>query len=201
MATSARRTQQERSEATRTALLDAAIDCLSEAGYAKVTTSMVCERAGLSRGAHLHHYGTRAALLAAAIGHLGDRLMADAEARLACLLPDGPRRTERALDVLWSAYRGELFLVALELGVAARTDPELMAELAPVEQMVDRRVRRHAELLFPHLADRPDFAQLVGFVLSTLRGLALLDVVRPSRGGQEQRWRYARAQLLGILGE
>jgi AcrR family transcriptional regulator len=196
-----RRTQQERSETTRTALLDAAIDCLSTVGYARVTTAMVCECAGVSRGAHLHHFGTRAALLAAAIGHLGERLLADAEERLACLLPDTPDRTERALDLMFDAYRGELFSVALDLGVSARTDPELMDELAPVEQLVDRRVRRHAELLFPHLKDRPDFSQRINFVLSTLRGLALLEIVRPRRGGQEERWRYARAQLRRMLDE
>ena len=56
---SVRRSQAERSAATREALLDATIDCLVEEGYASITTSRVSERAGLSRGAHLHHFHER----------------------------------------------------------------------------------------------------------------------------------------------
>ena len=56
---SIRRSQAERSAATREALLDATIDCLIEEGYDSTTTSRVSERAGLSRGAHLHHFQTQ----------------------------------------------------------------------------------------------------------------------------------------------
>src|ERR1700682_1902920 len=57
--TSSRRSQAERSATTRDALLDATIACLVEDGYANTTTSRVAERAGVSRGAHLHHFQTR----------------------------------------------------------------------------------------------------------------------------------------------
>ncbi len=68
-----RRSQAERSASTREALLDATIACLVEDGYANTTTARVSERAGLSRGAHLHHFQTRQALLAAAMEHLAER--------------------------------------------------------------------------------------------------------------------------------
>jgi AcrR family transcriptional regulator len=68
-----RRSQAQRSSATREALLDATIACLVEDGYASTTTSRVAERAGVSRGAHLHHFQTRPALVAAAIEHLARR--------------------------------------------------------------------------------------------------------------------------------
>ena len=42
--TSVRRSQAERSAATREALLDATIDCLIEEGYASTTTARVAER-------------------------------------------------------------------------------------------------------------------------------------------------------------
>ena len=78
-----RRSQAERSASTREALLDATIACLVEDGYASTTTSRVAERAGVSRGAHLHHFQTRQALLAAAMEHLaerrGEQLLAAAE--------------------------------------------------------------------------------------------------------------------------
>src|SRR5215470_16496508 len=62
-----RRTQAERSAATQARLLDAALQCLVELGYAGTTTTVVAERAGVSRGAQLHHFPTRAALVAAAV--------------------------------------------------------------------------------------------------------------------------------------
>ena len=75
--TPTRRSQAERSTATREALLDATIACLVEDGYANTTTSRVAERAGVSRGAHLHHFKTRTALVAAAMGRLAERRLSD----------------------------------------------------------------------------------------------------------------------------
>ena len=48
--------------ALRGRLLDAALECLVELGYGGTTTSVVAARAGVSRGAQLHHFPTRAAL-------------------------------------------------------------------------------------------------------------------------------------------
>ena len=65
-----RRTQEERSAATQTRLLDAAVECLVELGYGATTTTVVAERAGVSRGAQLHHFATRADLVGAAVQHV-----------------------------------------------------------------------------------------------------------------------------------
>src|SRR4051795_2962409 len=112
--TGERRTQAERSAATVDALLDATIECLVEDGYANTTTSRVAERAGLSRGAHLHHFQTRQALLAAAMEHLaerrGEQLLAAAEK-----LPAGRERLEQSLDPLWGSYANPLYQAALDL--------------------------------------------------------------------------------------
>ena len=62
-----RRTHAERSATTRTALLDATIECLAELGYSGTTTAEVVRRAGLSRGAQVHHFPTKALLIAAAL--------------------------------------------------------------------------------------------------------------------------------------
>jgi tetracycline repressor-like protein len=55
--------QQDRSRATQRRLLDATVDCLVEVGWAGTTTTLVSERAGVSRGAQLHHYPTKDALV------------------------------------------------------------------------------------------------------------------------------------------
>src|SRR5439155_19309262 len=65
-----RRTQEERSAATREALMDATIDCLVDYGYAGTTTTRVAARARLSRGAQMHHFQRKAPLVVAAPLHL-----------------------------------------------------------------------------------------------------------------------------------
>src|SRR5256714_28211 len=65
--------QRERSRATQQRLLDATVACLIEHGWSGTTTTLVAEKAGVSRGAQLHHYPTKAALVLAAVEHLAAR--------------------------------------------------------------------------------------------------------------------------------
>lgn len=192
-----RRTQAQRSEATRRALLAAAVATLVEDGYARTTTGRVCDRAGLSRGAHLHHFGTRAALIGAALVHYGEQVVADAQARFDAL-PDGEDRTARALDLLWELYTGPVLGAAIDLWAAARWDPELARALEPIERTVDRRAKAFCRHVLPHRASRPDFERDIDFVLSTVRGLALMAFVRPGRS-TAPRWPHARERLLRSL--
>src|SRR5882672_9007518 len=68
-----RRTQEERSATTRALLLDATLECLTELGYARTTTTEIAERGGVSRGAQLHHFPTKAELVTEAVEHLFER--------------------------------------------------------------------------------------------------------------------------------
>jgi len=61
-----RRTQAERSAAMKQRLIEATLEALVDVGYAELTFSHVVERAGVSRGAPLHHFASKAALVEAA---------------------------------------------------------------------------------------------------------------------------------------
>ena len=76
------RKPQARSAATRENILDAALECLAERGYARTAMADVAERAGVSRGAQLHHFSTRAGLLAATVEHLAERRLAELQRAL-----------------------------------------------------------------------------------------------------------------------
>lgn len=191
-------TQAERSAATREALLDATLASLVEDGYAGTTTARVCERAGLSRGAHLHHFQTRAALLAAAVEHLAAQLGEQLAPEVASLA-EGPERSEAGLDLLWQAYAGPLFQAALDLWTHARTDPELRASLEPVERTLERRTVLLARDLFPGLVGRADFERLVVMAVATVRGLALLDTFQPAAGRNARHWPACRALLVQLF--
>jgi AcrR family transcriptional regulator len=139
---------QERSLATRTALLDAAIDCLVERGYAATTTIETARRAGVSRGAQLHHFPTKAQLLATAVEHLFDQRRAQFVEALAAIDPQGDR-LDAALDLLWSMFQGPAFVAWTELWVAARTDPDLAATVIAVERRFTAETRTMFAEMFP----------------------------------------------------
>ncbi|HXR29121.1 MAG TPA: TetR/AcrR family transcriptional regulator [Solirubrobacteraceae bacterium] len=196
--TSERRSQAQRSAATREALLEATIACLVQDGYANTTTSRVAERAGVSRGAHLHHFQTRQVLVAAAMERLAERrgaeLLAAAER-----LPGGREGLLQGLDLLWAGYASPLYQAALDLWTHARTDPELRERLAVVERGLDRQTLQVTRRLFPQLAERPDFDRLIEMAGATMRGLALLDTLHPGAGRNRKQWGYCRARLLELF--
>ncbi|MGP0103428.1 MAG: TetR/AcrR family transcriptional regulator [Solirubrobacteraceae bacterium] len=194
----ARRSQAERSSTTRQALLDATIASLVEDGYANTTTSRVAERAGVSRGAHLHHFQTRQALVAAAIERLS-RLRTDELLEAADALPAGRERVAEGLDLLWSNYASPKFQAALDLWASARTDPELRAHLTHVERELDRQTLELARRLFPDSAGRPDFERLIEMSLATMRGLAMLDTLHPGDERNRKQWAFCRARLVQMF--
>ena len=61
------RWQQRKAAMTRENIMQAAIDCLVECGYAGLTTSEIVRRANISRGAMHHHFANRTELVAALI--------------------------------------------------------------------------------------------------------------------------------------
>src|ERR1700740_2269842 len=54
-------------------LLDAAIESLADVGYGNASISDIAARAGVTRGAQVHHFRTRAELFAQVIEYLADR--------------------------------------------------------------------------------------------------------------------------------
>jgi AcrR family transcriptional regulator len=163
------RTQLQRREDTRTRLLAATIECLVEHGYAGTTTQRVQDTAGLSRGALLHHFATKEALLVSAVSHVADAQVARVRAEAATARPVG------AAELLRAVMSGPLFLAGLELWQAARTEPALRAALLPAERRVGAAVRELLDELVPR-RDR-DRAEIEG-LLALYRGLALTSVLR-----------------------
>jgi AcrR family transcriptional regulator len=165
---------QERSVATRAALLDAAIDCLVDRGYAATTTIETARRAGVSRGAQQHHFPTKAALLATAVEHLFDRRRAEFTAAFAEMDPEADR-LDAALDLLWSMFQGRLFVAWTELWVAARTDPDLAATVVAVERRFTADTRTMFTEMFPAQpgADAMLYAIARDFAFALLGGVAV----------------------------
>ncbi|HWF53891.1 MAG TPA: TetR family transcriptional regulator [Solirubrobacteraceae bacterium] len=192
-----RLTQAERSANTREALLDATIDSLIELGFQASTTAEISERAGLSRGAHLHHFQTRGALIGAAVDHLLNRSASELAESVEGL-PAGDRRPKAALEMLWRQFNGPLFAAVLELSVQARTDPELRERLEDVERVVHREAMPWLRRAFGAEPDSTEKDDLIVLVTSTIRGLAMLPILEPHQR-VEKAWSFCRGQLLTLL--
>lgn len=160
----------------RARLLDAAVDCLCETGYAGLSTNEVVRRAEVSRGALAHHFPTKADLVAAVAEQLM-RQRADEFARRFGDRPAGRRTGPEALDVLWSLYDDRGFFALLELTVAARSDDELRALLASMpEQLTELTQTTIAEYL-PDLAQIPFIEDVVRGIEALFTGLAVHSIV------------------------
>jgi AcrR family transcriptional regulator len=176
------RTQAERSERTRELLLDATVECLVELGYAHTTVQEICQRAGLSRGAQQHHFTTKADLMTSALEHLFSRLSAQILSATA-ELPPGPGRIGVGIDQLWTAYSGTLSTAAVELWVAARTDPELRRSLLPVDRALGHATLRFYRHIVGTDIDEQRTETLLLLTVNLVRGLALDAMI----GGDEHR--------------
>lgn len=198
-----RRTQEERSASTRALLLDATIECLMELGYSATTTTVIAERAGVSRGAQLHHYPTKAELVAAAVEHLADRLGEELREEIT-QLPADRDFISAAIDVLWSRYSTPLFPAWLELWVAARTDEDLRAALGPVEKRTRAAIDRRTRALFGDAAVEGPYELVISMTFCLLQGMALERTLagerRADRDKREaamlERWKHALVDMV-----
>src|SRR6202000_1318791 len=86
-----RQRQADRSKQTRRKLMEATVECLVERGWTGTTTVLVAERAGVSRGAQLHHFPTQWELVAAAAEYVGAESVTEMLERAAALPATGDR--------------------------------------------------------------------------------------------------------------
>jgi AcrR family transcriptional regulator len=190
------RPRQQRWEKTRALLLEAAVACLVDNGYAETTLQRVQNRAGVSRGALLHHFASKAELLVAAIHHIAERQVVHLRAR-AEELPVDEGRAEAALSLFHEVMSGPLFLAGLELWLAARTDEALRQALVPAEREIGRAVHDLLSDAFPHLAGGDGRGNaLHESLLALLRGLALSSVLRTDGTVEDEVLRLWTDQVL-----
>jgi len=179
------RTQQQRRDETRRALLDAVVESLIEVGFARTTTLEVQRRAEVSRGALLHHFPSKTELLVAAVDHLAEMRARELKV-LAAGLPEGRARNDAVLELLWQCFSGTFFQVAMELRTAARTDPELRPVLTSAERALRDRILAQARTLFGRdVAEHPGLPRALDLTLQLMIGSAMTLVLH----GDEARMR------------
>ena len=174
-----RRTQEERSTETKKRLLEATIDYLNELGYNKTGTVEIARRAGVSRGALVHHFPSKHDLIVATAEYHWNRI-AEEVRNLAMTMHGGQLSLDAFIDGIWN----KVFLIrgssaTIEMIIAARTDSKLRRELVP---MLNRLYSNYDEIwsqFFHNSGVSPErIEMLFDLTIELLRGMTLQRVLK-----------------------
>ena len=146
--------QAEKSALTRQAILEAAVRCFVQYGYTNTTTAMIAEEADVSRGAMMHHFSSRSAVMQAVVGYLHVRRLNEYRQLMSDI--DSPDQTltraaiRTSVETAWKYVNLPSFIAYQELLGAARTDPELASAVDEVEHDFEREFLKTVRAVFPH---------------------------------------------------
>lgn len=194
--------QAQKSAATRNLIIEAAIKCFVDMGYAQTTTTAIAEKAGLSRGAMLHHFPSKIDIVRAAVEYLhGKRLKAFRKSAQRTS-PADTNRTRQAVEAYWSHVRHPMFVAFFELSVAARTDPELAAILLPAQEAFEREWYRTAREAFPEWEGREEaFNVALDLSRYVMEGMAVSFITHKETERDKRLLRYLEEKLRELLGK
>ncbi len=188
----ARRTQEQRSAASREKLSRAAFELIRDQGYANFRLAGVARAAGVSQGRQLHHFPNKEAIALAAVEY-GTRLArARTEAHLKAFGDTDDAVAAVAADSR-DYYFTASFHVALDVAKSASGNRELLRAI----RRISRGYREFAEQSWiDRLIDRgwsrADADDVVALTTGLVRGFAIREMIRPDRGRYDQlieRWR------------
>ncbi len=188
--------QKTKSELTRTSILDAAVDCFYELGYANTTTENIAQTAGVSRGAMLHHFPTRFVLIKAAVEHLNRKRLEwfEEEERV---VQRGAEHTriEEGIDTYWKQLNSPAFVVFHELKVAARTDQELAKVIVPALQEFNEAFYQSVRAIFPDLVLSEAFERANYLTQYLLEGIAMARALDGSKVPEKMMISWLKREL------
>jgi AcrR family transcriptional regulator len=178
-----RRPNVERSAATRKLILDATITCLNDWGYGGVTNIKVADAAGVSRGAMMHHFPTRQALIIATIEHAHDRLNEYRAAEME-RTPPGLPRFRAILDQSLITQRMPEGTALNEIRIGSRSDKEIREAVTPMMSAISEDYVRMVSRIARDAGLKPsrELHGLTGTVAMATRALAINTFTYPSVG-------------------
>src|ERR1700722_11196098 len=193
--------QAQKSESTRTLIIEAAIKCLVDLGYARTTTTVIAQKAGLSRGAMLHPFPPRMAISGPAADYLHAKRLRPFRKAMAKEPTDGDH-VRLGVEGYWAHVKHPWFVAFFEIAVAARTDKELAAILFPAQEAFEREWNETSLELFPEWK-RKGKKFLLGFDLSryVMEGMAISFLTHKETERDKRVMRYLEDKLKELVGE
>jgi AcrR family transcriptional regulator len=193
-----RRTQAQRSAEMRQRLLDATVACLIDYGYAATTTARVVEKAGVTKGAQLHHFPSKESMVIAAIDYLA-RQRAQAAIGKIGRVEDSDDPAAAVLEFLWESHQGPMFVATVELWVAARTNPALVDEVKRVEPLVTDTLTAAVGQLLPGQVQQKALRNALFTAMEALQGIMLLGMIDQDPKISRRRWDRACVDLHSVM--
>ena len=167
-----RRTQAERSEAMRERLVDATLQCLVTEGYSGTTVSRIVATAQVSRGAPVHHFPHKAALIEAAAEKLVRHFYIEL-GKIMLSLEDSDDRLHKLITVGWRNLMATPQTTALlELLVASRHEPELANVMRTLWAACYRTTQTAAEHYLEPASPGDNVSEFMILTQWLLRGMA-----------------------------
>jgi AcrR family transcriptional regulator len=185
-----RRTQEERSAATREALISAARKLWGLRGYAEVGTPEIAAAAGVTRGAMYHQFADKAALFSEVVETVEQDVMARMATVVAGSGATTPADAIRAAVDAWLEVSGDpevRQLVLLDapsvLGWAAFRDVAQRYSLGMTEQLLTEAIRAGQ---LPRQPVRPLAHVLIGALDEAAMAIATADDPKRARHETEE---------------
>lgn len=167
------RRQEERSETMRQRLIDATLSCLETEGYAGTTISKIVARAEVSRGAHVHHFPSKAALIEAAAKQLVRRVYIQLGKSFLGLADSEDRLRTMVISSWQTVFCAPEHSMLLQLLMASRHDPELTAVMQRLWSSGYQLIKVAADHYFEPIGEDVDISALMALLQWLLRGMAL----------------------------
>jgi AcrR family transcriptional regulator len=173
-----RRTQAERTAATRGAIVRAVVESIAEVGFQKTTASEITRRAGVTWGAVQHHFGGKDGILRAVLEDSFDRFAA----RLAEVPVAGASLEQRVsgfVDRAWEHFASPDYRSTFEILLNAEGDEAATEAGEPIWQseMFTSWNRVWSEIFSDVVLPRRKTVALQTFAISMFSGMAALAML------------------------
>lgn len=177
------------------AILDAAVDCLVDGGYAALTTRRVAERAGVAQSTVMHHFPARGTLVVETGTRLAARLAERTLGAIDLRAVRTPERRDALLDQAWAEFTSPEALAAASLWAASWSEPDLAATLRELEERIGAIITRTTQAVLPETGADPRLVALLDATVSMIRGL-VASIPIWGEAVITERWRAIKPILL-----
>jgi AcrR family transcriptional regulator len=175
-----RRSNVDRSAATRRQIFEATVRCLTSGGYGAVTNIRVAEEAGVSRGAMMHHFPTQQDLIVATIEYAYQKL-SNYRMEVLSKLDPGLPRYRALIDLAWATAQMPEGIACNEVRHGSRSDPQIRVAVTPImTRLSDDYGRLHMRLAREAgLESNAEVQGLTATTAMTMRSLAVNTFTYP----------------------
>ncbi len=190
---------QQRSEETRSRILESALKLFSKCGYNKASVDDICAEAGISKGAFYHHFESKQALFLALLDHWLQTIDHAIEVSKDKTAPETFTQMTEAFPYIFETANEGLSMF-LEFWLQASRDKKIWeATIAPY-----RRYHKYFTSLIKKGVEEGSFAEVDAelasrLIVATAMGLLLQSLFDPKGANWEKVARESTSMLMNSL--